>query len=297
MSTVMFPASGEPSAVTNPAGQLERSVLVESDFIRIYDVCCRATRSSFAADELADIAQVVVVRRGVFVVRQRCGETVAGPLTPVVLGQGEYQVSHPGAGGDECTMLTGHPSLLLDAMGGAEGCAGTARQDDLRAITLARRALRDCGDEFERQELGLLLLAAVARAFTQASRPQFRQPQLSRVEQVRSLIGSEPARRWDLIGLGRAVQCSPFHLARQFRAVTGETISDYLLRLRLGLALNRLADGEQDLSALALDLGFAHHSHFGSRFKRVYGQTPSGARQMLDSARIDQVRALLAGPP
>ncbi|MGH3302005.1 MAG: helix-turn-helix transcriptional regulator [Streptosporangiaceae bacterium] len=218
------------------------------------------------------------------------------PVAPLVLGEGEYRVSHPGVGGDDCTALIVQPSLLLDATGSAEGRAGTARQDDLLAIALARRTLSHGTDALEQQELGLQLLAAVARAFTLVIRPQLGRPQLARVDQVRALLGSDPAKRWDLAGVARAVHCSPFHLARQFRAVSGETVSDYLRRLRLGLALNRLAEGEQDLSALALDLGFAHHSHFGSCFKRALGLTPSAARQMLSHGSIDQLRALLADP-
>jgi AraC family transcriptional regulator len=286
---------GEPSGAEAVAPR-ERSVLAESDAVRVYDVCCRASRSRFAADEQTGTAEVIVVRRGVFVVRQRGGEMVAEPVAPLVLGEGEYEVCHPGAEGDDCTMLIVQPSLLLDAVGGVGGRAGTRRPDDLLAIALARRALSDAGDTFEQQELGLLLLAAVARAFTPVSRPQLGRPQLARVDQVRTLLGSDPAKRWDLTGVARTVHWSPFHLARQFRAVNGETISDYLRRLRLGLALNRLADGEQDLSALALDLGFAHHSHFGSCFKRALGLTPSAARQMLSRGSIDQLRALLADP-
>lgn len=288
-------ARGERS-YTDAVAHRERSVLVESDVIRVYDVSCQAARSRFTAPEWASAAQVIVVRRGVFAVRQRSGETVAEPVAPLVLGEGEYKVSHPGVGGDDCTVVVVQPCLLLDAMGCAEGRTGTVRQDDLLAVALARSALRHGGDAFEQQELGLHLLAAVARAFATVSGPQLGRPQLARVDQVRALLGSDPARRWDLTGVARAVHCSPFHLARQFRAVSGETISDYLLRLRLGLALSRLADGEEDLSALAVDLGFAHHSHLGSCFRRALGLTPSAARRMLGRGSIDQLRAVLAGP-
>jgi AraC-like DNA-binding protein len=81
-------------------------------------------------------------------------------------------------------------------------------------------------------------------------------------------------------------QCTPhppFHLARKFRAVTGESISRYLLRLRLGLALDRIAAGETELARLAVELGFAHHSHFSARFRSVFGTTPSQARSELAS--------------
>jgi AraC family transcriptional regulator len=83
------------------------------------------------------------------------------------------------------------------------------------------------------------------------------------------------------------VHSSPFHLARQFRAVTGESVSRYLLRLRLGLALDRLAAGETELGRLAVELGFAHHSHFSARFRSVFGTTPRQVRGKLASRRSD----------
>jgi AraC family transcriptional regulator len=286
---------GEPPRA-DAARRRSRSLLVESDLVRAYDVCCLEPRSRSAADDWTGVAEVIVVRRGVFVVRQRSGEVVAEPVAPVVLGVGEYQVSHPGSGGDDCTVLIAQPSLLLDAMGSAEGRAGTLRRNDLLAIALARRSLSDSEDALEQQELSLQLLAAMGRAFMPVSRPRLGRLQLARVEQVRALLASDPASRWDLSRVARAVQCSPFHLARQFRTATGGTISDYLLQLRVGLALNRLAEGEHDLSALALDLGFAHHSHFGACFKRTLGLTPSAARQMLSHGSVEQLRGLLASP-
>jgi AraC family transcriptional regulator len=97
----------------------------------------------------------------------------------------------------------------------------------------------------------------------------------------------------ELVCRGTRVDCSPFHLARQFRSITGETIARYLLRLRLAIALERLAEGEDDLMRLACELGFAHHSHFSARFRDVFGLTPSAARE-LSARRLRGVTAAQA---
>jgi len=89
---------------------------------------------------------------------------------------------------------------------------------------------------------------------------------------------------------------SPSHLARQFRTVTGESIAGYLLRLRLGLALDRLADGERNLAALAVELGFAHHSHFSARFRAAFGVAPSTFRSSLTAGRLAQLRTIVTAP-
>jgi AraC family transcriptional regulator len=142
----------------------------------------------------------------------------------------------------------------------------------------------------------LLLLASLRRAFANRNDPPARlgPTQMRRVEQAQMLLADSPAKGWDLAGLGLALSCSPFHLARQFRAGTGETISSYVLRLRLALALNRLAQGERDLAALAVDVGFSHHSHFTARFRSVYGITPAHARQILTKRKLAELKTVVS---
>ena len=55
-------------------------------------------------------------------------------------------------------------------------------------------------------------------------------------------------------------------------------------RLRLGLALERLRQGERDLTRLALELGYSHHSHFTMAFTRCYGEPPRTLRRNLTVA-------------
>jgi hypothetical protein len=52
------------------------------------------------------------------------------------------------------------------------------------------------------------------------------------------------------------------------------------------LALERLMDGEPNLSALACDLGFTSHSHLTSVFRRTFGTTPSGFRGLPASKNL-----------
>jgi AraC-like DNA-binding protein len=74
-----------------------------------------------------------------------------------------------------------------------------------------------------------------------------------------------------------------------------------LLRLRLALALERLAGDATDateattLSRLALDLGFASHSHFTFTFRRVLGASPSDFRRAASGARVREASKSLGG--
>lgn len=104
------------------------------------------------------------------------------------------------------------------------------------------------------------------------------------VERARDHLRSAPTCSDDLPTIARLIGVSPFHLARAFRAATGFTLHAYRTRLRMGLALDALArDDGADFSQLALDLGYAHHSHFSSVFRRAYGMSPRVARARLQA--------------
>jgi AraC family transcriptional regulator len=280
----------------------QSSRLVASPLIDVYDVVCRAPRSGSGALESTTVPQIAIARRGVFAVQSRGEPAVVDTNTALVFGlDEEYRVSHPTDGGDDCTVLVLPPDLLEEAVGSIAGRQCGVRPLDHLAVCLVTRALREpAADQLDAEDAALLLLSSLSRAF--AERPtddgsRLGPAQRLRVEQARVLLASSPAARWDLSTLGRALRCSPFHLARQFRAATGETISRYLLRLRLGAAVERLAEGERDIAALAIDVGFAHHSHFSARFRRAFGITPTQAREMLTKRKLDELRAVTAGAP
>ncbi len=104
------------------------------------------------------------------------------------------------------------------------------------------------------------------------------------VERARQFIAEDPTRREGLAAIANAAACSPFHLARQFRRHTGRSLHAYRDDLRLSLALQRLSAGASSLAQLALELGYAHHSHFSAAFKRCLGLTPSQMRRISTAA-------------
>ena len=98
------------------------------------------------------------------------------------------------------------------------------------------------------------------------------------VEEARAIVTRHFVRPLSLAALSGAVGLSPFKLCRAFRALTGQTLTRYRDEVRLRLALDRLRDPSVDLTDLALDLGYASHSHFTARFRRRFGIVPSAAR-------------------
>jgi AraC family transcriptional regulator len=272
-------------------------LLLESPLARVHDVVCRTPRSDYGARMLNAVTQIGLPRRGVFLIERRGEVAVIDTNSVLMLGpDDEYRVAHPAAEGDEGMVLAPRPDLVEDAMGRVEGRFGRLRPRDHFAVRVIDRALRDAGpDQLDAEDATLLLLGTLSRTFADTGNDDcvLGPGQRLRIERARALLASAPAARWDLGALGRALRCSPFHLARQFRAATGETISRYVLRLRLGVALERLAQGQRDIAALAVETGFCHHSHFSARFRSVFGITPSEAREILTQRKVAELRGLL----
>jgi AraC-like DNA-binding protein len=85
----------------------------------------------------------------------------------------------------------------------------------------------------------------------------------SNLDRARSEV--EPGRASGIAGV------SPFHLAHVFSKEVGTSVYRYAIRLRLANALNAVLDSNVDLTSIALDTGFASHSHFTARFREFFG--------------------------
>lgn len=83
-----------------------------------------------------------------------------------------------------------------------------------------------------------------------------------------------------LVDIARTVGLSPFHFHRRFTELLGLTPKQFLLDCQIQLAKAGLIAGEKELVQIAKDCGFAHQSHFTSRFKQATGFTPTRWRRM-----------------
>jgi AraC family transcriptional regulator len=74
----------------------------------------------------------------------------------------------------------------------------------------------------------------------------------------------------------------PVHLAAVFRQFHGETMGEYVQKLRIAHASRLLLDKETPLVEIACAAGFSDQSHFTRIFKRLVGVTPGAFRNSLD---------------
>ena len=77
--------------------------------------------------------------------------------------------------------------------------------------------------------------------------------------------------------LAHAAGLSLFHFSRLFRASTGLSPHNFILRLRVERAIRLLRERSDihSLSEIALESGFYDHAHFTHAFRRLVGTTPS----------------------
>lgn len=79
--------------------------------------------------------------------------------------------------------------------------------------------------------------------------------------------------------VAHAAGLHPNYAMRLFRAATGLTVNDYILRHRLGHAQRLLLDSNLSVEVVAADSGFGSASRFYEAFRARTGQTPRAYRR------------------
>jgi AraC-like DNA-binding protein len=131
-------------------------------------------------------------------------------------------------------------------------------------------------DPLQAEELVLALLRAALQRDTRSEHPSRASARL--IRRTKEILQAQLSNRILLGDVARAAGASPAYLTDLFSRVEGVSLHQYLTQLRLARALVELPHTD-DLTALALDLGFSSHSHFTYAFRRGFGCTPSQFRE------------------
>jgi len=249
-------------------------MLVDAAVVR-----CSRTARARAGEERSELPTLVLPWRGVFRYHVGRGTAIADPRTVLLFHPDEpYRISHPTDHGDDCFALRFDRDTAEDALGSASDSshAWTLGGETHRALHRRAHAVLAARDLLARDELALDFLATIGPAEPIASNAR----DAARIDAVRERLAADVGAQASLATIARDAGLSPFHLARRFRARTGTSLHQYRLALRLTVALAMLRDGADDLTQLALDLGFASAAHFSTAFRNAYGQSPSAARDL-----------------
>lgn len=208
----------------------------------------------------------------------------------------EYERRELSPDGDRCDWFGFAPAVLRDALQPFDAHAASDERRPFRvssvrssaALYLRQRLLvervardRHVDPLWVEEQIMALLDAVMTAAYDR--RPAIHcTPQANALAHAaRHLVARRFTERVTLQGLAAELGMSVFHLCRAFRAVHGTTLHRCLTSLRVRHAVERVEDADADLSQVALDLGFSHHSHFTAAFRREFGCTPSVVRRCL----------------
>jgi AraC family transcriptional regulator len=277
-------------------------LLFENPDVLVGEFHCHPNDSRWREENCADVGNLVVFP-GTSVVIQHAGRepVVTGPNHLMLYNRDQtYFRRLLDPRGDHCVFLLVAPALLADA-GGADGFRFTATQAPMSAAAYLshRLVVRRLQDDFDRLEVEETLVRLISHAVAaerrvngaeRPARKRTRGRHTRMVEETKAFLAARVADKLTLGEIAREMLVSPFHLARVFRAQTGFGLHQYRDQLRLRAAFERLFDTDVDLSSLALELGFASHSHFTDSFRRTFKLAPSRLRQM---STITEARPLL----
>ncbi len=105
---------------------------------------------------------------------------------------------------------------------------------------------------------------------------QLRAEYTARINRVMDHIGSHLTEELDLATLARVANFSPYHFHRLFRALVGETLGQFIARLRVERAAALLrSNPKASITEIALDCGYSSSATFARAFRSAIGVTPT----------------------
>jgi AraC family transcriptional regulator len=259
--------------------------LLNATTVAIRDMECQGSCRSMSTEEHTATTQLIFPYRGVYVRHVGHDQTVAEPNQVLFFNAHEgYRVSHPVSGGDGSLTLVLEESQLEELVPPDllhRSSRIVFRRQRLRIdprtqvlVALLRQSLHN--KTAEALEAEILALTLVRRALGPPSSHQAGGSvgRLRLVDRAKVALSSDLTRRWTLAEIATEVRVSPVYLTQVFQQVEGLPLYQYQLRLRLARALDLVAHYD-DLTTLAMDLGFSSHSHFSAAFRKLYGYSPS----------------------
>jgi AraC-like DNA-binding protein len=185
----------------------------------------------------------------------------------------EFHDHHPVAGLGHASVIIAPAAELLDEVSALAmpAYADRVRSCPLRVHMLVQM-LKRTDDPLTRDEIGSeILLTSMGESDPVAAWDT------RCVRRAKALLHEADGERLTLGAIADQLGVTPIHLTQSFKRSEGVPLYRFQTRLRLSRALAELPNRD-DITDLALDLGFSSHSHFTATFRSALGVTPSEFR-------------------
>jgi AraC-like DNA-binding protein len=255
--------------------------LASGDGWAAYEVICTAGPKDKPFEEQHSDTSVAVVVNGTFQYRTVTGTELMSPGS-LLLGNARdaFICTHEHGTGDRCLSFC-YTEEFCDQLGidGRNKLFKVPRIPAIRelsGLTADVAGLVTCRDEAVFEDVAIRILGAAAQV--QHSVPRGTNAvdagALARVTRVLREIESHFEAPQDLSHLAEIARLSPYHFLRTFRALTGTTPHQHLIRMRLSRAALLLRKRTGNILDIALDCGFADASNFSRAFRSEFGISP-----------------------
>jgi AraC family transcriptional regulator len=148
----------------------------------------------------------------------------------------------------------------------------SGRQPAWELMDLYQRISSNAANDLDIESRAVTLAFSIVKFSVRAPRD------LRSLQRAREYVHAHFSENLTLARVARAAGVHPVYLGQIFRKQFGETLGEYLNRIRVRAAAGLLANSDVPLSSIAVDLGFYDQSHFTRVFRQVTGATPGTFR-------------------
>jgi AraC family transcriptional regulator len=243
------------------------------------DVVCCSGPQDRPFEERHEWVAVAVVLSGTFTYGSAFGRAL---LTPgaLLLGDvgGGFTCGHEHGEGDRCLSFHFKPAFFENVAAAAGARKMRFERNSLPAhrglAPLVARALVAVDYSVPFEELALDVAAAALHGSNEHRPPPISKRDERRVAAVVRYLEERFDQPCALADLASLAGLSPYHFLRVFRATTGVTPHQHLLRVRLRAAAVSLVRTDTSVTEIALASGFDDLSNFTRSFRAEYGASP-----------------------
>jgi len=265
-------------AMNGARGNISDRTIASGDGWWVQDIICTCGPHDREAEERTATSSLALILSGSFVVRDQHGTSLLSEGSYLLVNAGHcFACSHHHGEGDRCLSFRFAPELFAriahDA--GARPAFAHNRLPPLRDLSgITARARQGLGRPEIMEEVAVDLAGTAVGLAGRARRAPSPVQHHGRLTEVLRYMAAHSAAPHKLAGLAGMARMSPYHFLRTFRAVTGVTPHQWLLRARLRDAAERLAASKTPVTSVALDVGFDDLSNFTRTFRAEFGASP-----------------------
>jgi AraC-like DNA-binding protein len=266
-------------SIAGAPGTYRDTTVAAGDGWWVYDIVCTCGPRDRSGEEQTSTSGIALVLSGSFVARNRHGTSLLGPGSLFLIEAGRcFACSHQHGEGDRCLSIKFAPELFERIAHDAGAKAEFEHNSlpplrELSPLTARARMAMTRPDQMEEAALEMVGAAIQlgGRLRRAGSTPIHHH---GRMTEVLRYMAAHSAAPHKIAGLARMAHLSPYHFLRSFKATTGVTPHQWLLRARLRDAAERLVETNTPVTDIALDVGFEDLSNFTRSFRAEFDASP-----------------------